>query len=84
MKTEKLKTYIFVLTVLFVLAVLCSCSKQGWRQTQDQNSWENYQSSYKTEMIKQARKKAKARKEATKDSLERVKFFAKLEKIKNR
>lgn len=60
---------------ILVFILLTGCSPQVL-------PWDDYQGSYRKEMIKDAREVAKSKREAKRDSIKTVRFHAKLERIK--
>ena len=57
-------------------------SKEYHQGLQKQMSWENYQNTYKDQMMKNAKETRKVRREQEQADKMRQRFFAKLERIK--
>jgi len=81
-QNKNLKIYIIVLNVLFIIAVLSSCDPKGWRQVQKEQTYENVNSRWKKDALKNAREVAKQRDKAKKDSIKHAEFLEKLEAIR--
>lgn len=95
MNTKKLKLFVLALIALFIIVALTSrgnaqtitpekyeTGKEYHIRLQRQNSWENYQATYRKTMLANAKEASKQKKEQAKAIKQRQKFLARIERIK--